>query len=251
PRGPLGMPGLEVTALCVPAREVGGDYYDFFPLGDRRVAVLVADVSGKGTSAALYMAELKGLLLSLAQRYESPRDLLIEVNRILSDNLDSRSFITMTYAIIDLAAGLMTYCRAGHTPMIYLPARGPLRGLAQTLQPGGLVVGLRIDGIHQKFCALLEEDTINLERGDVFVLYTDGVTEAMDADGELFGDNRLRRIVEEHGHLRSAELRERILREVESFVGEADQHDDLTLILIKVADVGVPVGPAATEAVLS
>ncbi len=251
PRGPLAMAGLEVTALCVPAREVGGDYYDFFPLGDRRVAILVADVSGKGTSAALYMAELKGLLLSLAQRYQSPRDLLIEVNRILSDNLDSRSFITMTYAVIDLAAGVMTYCRAGHTPMIYLPARGPRRGLAQSLLPGGLVLGLRIDGIHEKFTALLEEETISLERGDVFVLYTDGVTEAMDGDGELFGDSRLRAIVEEHGHLRSAELRERILREVEAFVGEADQHDDLTLILIKVVEVGVPVGRGASEAVVS
>jgi sigma-B regulation protein RsbU (phosphoserine phosphatase) len=153
--------------------------------------------------------------------------------------------------VIDLTAASMTYCRAGHTPMIYLPARGPLRGLAQVLQPGGLVVGLRIDGIHEKFCELLEEETVNLERGDVFVLYTDGVTEAMDRDGELFGEGRLRRIVEEHGHLRSAELRERILREVEAFVGEADQHDDLTLILIKVADVGAPVSEMATEAVLS
>jgi sigma-B regulation protein RsbU (phosphoserine phosphatase) len=239
PRGPLALPGLEVTALCVPAREVGGDYYDFFPLGDGRVAVLVADVSGKGTSAALYMAELKGLLLSLAQRFSSPRELLIEVNRILSDNLDSRSFITMTYAVFDMNAGTMTYCRAGHTPLIYLPAIGPRRGLAQTLQPGGLVVGLRIDGIHEKFSALLEEERVAIQRGDVFVLYTDGVTEAMDREQELFGESRLRRIVEEHGHLRSAELRERILREVESFVGDANQHDDLTLILIKVADVGV------------
>jgi HAMP domain-containing protein len=84
PRAAVSIPGLEVTALCIPAREVGGDYYDYFPLGDGRVAILVADVSGKGTSAALYMAELKGLLLSLAQRYDSPRELLIEVNRILS-----------------------------------------------------------------------------------------------------------------------------------------------------------------------
>ena len=251
PRGPLAMAGLEVTALCVPAREVGGDYYDFFSLGDRRVAVLVADVSGKGTSAALYMAELKGLLLSLAQRYQSPRDLLIEVNRILSDNLDSRSFITMTYGVLDLAAGMMTYCRAGHTPMIYLPARGPRRGLAQSLQPGGLVLGLRIDGIHEKFAALLEEESINLERGDVFVLYTDGVTEAMDGGGELFGESRLRAIVEEHGHLHSAELRERILREVEAFVGEADQHDDLTLILMKVTEIGMSIARGAAEAVVS
>ncbi|MBI2220033.1 MAG: SpoIIE family protein phosphatase [Acidobacteria bacterium] len=251
PRGPLSMPGLEVTALCVPAREVGGDYYDFFPLGEGRVAILVADVSGKGTSAALYMAELKGLLLSLAQRHQSPRELLIEVNRILSDNLDSRSFITMTYAVFDLNTATMTYCRAGHTPMIYLPARGPRRGLAQALLPGGLVVGLRIDGIGEKFTALLEEEHVPLDRGDVFVLYTDGVTEAMDGDQELFGEARLRRIVEEHGHLRSAELRERILREVESFVGEADQHDDLTLILVKVVDVGTPASMPEREVAVS
>src|SRR5436190_13511961 len=122
PQGPLVMPGLSVTALCVPAREVGGDYYDFLPLGDQRVGILIADVSGKGTSAALYMAELKGLMLSLSQIHQSPRELLIEVNRIISENLDSRSFITMTYAVIDLGAGMMTFARAGHTPMIYLPA---------------------------------------------------------------------------------------------------------------------------------
>jgi sigma-B regulation protein RsbU (phosphoserine phosphatase) len=238
PRGVLSVPGLEVTALCVPAREVGGDYYDFFPLGDRRVAVLVADVSGKGTSAALYMAELKGLLLSLSQRHQSPKDLLIEVNRILSDNLDTRSFITMTYGVIDLREGTMTYARAGHTPLIYLPAHGAGRGTAQVLQPNGLVLGLRIDGIHERFVQLLEEDTIEIGTGDLFVLYTDGVTEAMNADAELFGEARLSRIVEEHGHLRSAELRERILREVESFVGPADQHDDLTLILVKVSGAG-------------
>jgi sigma-B regulation protein RsbU (phosphoserine phosphatase) len=238
PRGALSVPGLEVTALCVPAREVGGDYYDFFALGDRRVAVLVADVSGKGTSAALYMAELKGLLLSLSQRHQSPKELLIEVNRILSDNLDSRSFITMTYGVIDLRAGTMSYARAGHTPMIYVPANGPGRGTAHVLQPNGLVLGLRIDGIQERFVQLLEEETIEIGRGDLFVLYTDGITEAMNPDAEMFGEVRLSRIVEEHGHLRSTELRERILREVESFVGTADQHDDLTLILVKVTEAG-------------
>ena len=113
PRGPLDVPGLTITALCVPAREVGGDYYDLFPLAGDRLGVLIADVSGKGTSAALYMAELKGLMLSMSQIYHSPRQLLIEVNRIISANLDSRSFITMTYAVLDLAAATMTYARAG------------------------------------------------------------------------------------------------------------------------------------------
>ena len=232
PRGPLDFPGLSITALCVPAREVGGDYYDFFPLGPRRLGVLIADVSGKGTSAALYMAELKGLVLSLSQIYQSPRQLLIEVNRIISDNLDTRSFITMTYAVIDLDACTMTFARAGHTPVVFLKD-GDGRG-AQSLIPNGIVVGLRIPGAHEKFVELLEEQRIDLGRGDVIALYTDGITEAMDVRSDLFGDARLSRLVAEHGHLDAADLRERILREIEAFVGNADQHDDMTMILMKV-----------------
>ena len=237
PRGQLDMSGLSVTALCVPAREVGGDYYDFFPLGPGRLGVLIADVAGKGTSAALYMAELKGLIMALSQTYQSPRQLLIEANRILSDNLDSRSFITMTYAVIDLVNGVMTYARAGHCPLIYLPGPSAAIQGAQVLVPSGMVLGLRIDGAVEKFNALLEEKQIPLHTGDVLVFYTDGITEAMNTDSDLFGDSRLSRIVEEHGHLDSGELRERILREIESFVGTADQHDDMTMILIKVTQI--------------
>ena len=237
PRGQLDMPGLGVTALCVPAREVGGDYYDFFPLGPGRLGVLIADVAGKGTSAALYMAELKGLVMALSQTYQSPRQLLIEANKILSENLDSRSFITMTYAVIDLVNAVMTYARAGHTPLIFLPGPSAAAKGAQVLVPSGMVLGLRIDGAVEKFNDLLEEKQIPLHTGDVMVFYTDGITEAMNAESDLFGDSRLSRIVEEHGHLDSSELRERILREIEAFVGDTDQHDDMTMILIKVTQV--------------
>jgi phosphoserine phosphatase RsbU/P len=241
PRGPLDFPGISMTALCVPAREVGGDYYDFFHVGDRQLGVLIADVSGKGTSAALYMAELKGLMLSLSQIYKSPRQLLMEVNRILSDNLDTRSFITMTYGVLDLSRGLMTFARAGHTPMVYLQGEGREgpeagEGAVRVLAPSGIVVGLRIPGATEKFAELLEEDRIELHKGDVLVLYTDGITEAMDVSSDLFGDARLGRLIGEHGHLDTADLRERILREIESFVGGADQHDDMTMILIKIEE---------------
>jgi phosphoserine phosphatase RsbU/P len=238
PRGPLEFAGIEVTALCVPAREVGGDYYDFFPLGERRLGVLIADVSGKGTSAALYMAELKGLVLSLSQIYQSPRQLLLEVNRIISENLDTRSFITMTYAVLDLMAGTATFARAGHTPLLYLRGDGS-EGGTQVLVPNGLVVGLRIPGATEKFAELLEEHQIDLHKSDVIVLYTDGITEAMNRESDLFGDARLGRLIAEHGHLDAGDLRERILREIESFVGAADQHDDMTMILIKVEQIGV------------
>ena len=234
PTGPLDVPGLAITALCVPAREVGGDYYDFFRLAGGRLGVLIADVSGKGTSAALYMAELKGLVLALSQRYDSPRELLIEVNRIISEHLDSRSFITMTYAVIDVDRGVMTFCRAGHTPLIFLSSTQASTPLAQVLTPNGMVLGLRIDGASEKFSELLEEQCVDLSAGDVVVLYTDGITEAMNLESDLFGELRLSRLVEEHGHLESGELRERILREIEAFVGTADQHDDMTMILLKV-----------------
>src|SRR5258706_1415073 len=181
PQGPLVMPGLSVNALCVPAREVGGDYYDFFPLDDDRVGMLVADVSGKGTSAALYMAELKGLMLSLSQIHSSPRELLISANRIISAHLDARSFITMTYAIVDRRRGVMTYARAGHTPLIHVPGPGASSRSARILAPDGLVMGLKIDDAGPMFERLLEEETISLREGDVFVLFTDGISEAMNS----------------------------------------------------------------------
>jgi serine phosphatase RsbU (regulator of sigma subunit) len=236
PQGPLVMPGLSLTALCVPAREVGGDYYDFFPMADNRLGVLIADVSGKGTSAALYMAELKGLVLSLSQIHTSPRDLLIAANRIIANNLDARSFITMTYAVIDLDAARMTYARAGHTPMMYLPGPGCGEARAvQVLAPDGLVLGLKLDN-GEMFEHLLVEESIPMHAGDLYVLFTDGITEAMDAADDCFGEPRLAQIVATHAALPSDQLRERILREIEAFVGDAPQHDDMTMILLKVDD---------------
>src|SRR6185436_2768882 len=121
PQGNLSVPGMSISALCDPALEVGGDYYDLLPLGDGRLGLLIADVAGKGTSAALYMAELKGLMLSLSRIHTSPRKLLIEADRIIAHHLDSRSFITMIYAVVDVKKRELTCARAGHTPFIRIP----------------------------------------------------------------------------------------------------------------------------------
>jgi serine phosphatase RsbU (regulator of sigma subunit) len=235
PHGPLRMPGVSVTAVCVPAREVGGDYYDFFPLDDNRVGILIADVSGKGTSAALYMAELKGLMLSLSRIHTSPRDLLIVANRIIAEHLDARSFITMTYAVLDLGKRVITYARAGHTPLMYLPANGAINSL-RILAPDGLVLGLKIDD-GEMFEQLLCEETMTVSEGDLLVLFTDGITEAMDAGDDCFGDARLGALIEEHSHLPPEELRERILRDIAAFVGTAPQHDDMTMLLLRIGAV--------------
>jgi len=236
PQGPLSVPGMSITALCLPAREVGGDYYDVLHLANDRIGILIADVSGKGTSAALYMAELKGLMLSLSKIHTSPRDLLIQANRLITEHLDSRSFITMTYAVIDLAAGTMTYARAGHTPLIYVP--GPDNGPrnVQILAPDGLVLGLQIDFAAERFEALLQQETIPLRPGDVYLFFTDGITEAMNTEDDYFGDARLGELIEEHADLPAEELRERLLREITAFVGTAPQHDDMTMILLKIEE---------------
>lgn len=229
PERPPAFDGLSIADLCVPAREVGGDYYDFFQLGPRQLGVLVADVSGKGTSAALYMAELKGLMLALSHQERSPKQLLTRVNHLLADHLDNRSFITMTYGVIDLDAGTLTHARGGHTPLIVAS-----RGQAEVIVPNGMVLGLRLPGAADRFEALLEEHTLRLSRGDVIVFYTDGVTEAMNRDGDLFGDAALGRVVSSHGHLDAAGIRERVLRDVRAFVGDAEPHDDMTMVIVKV-----------------
>jgi phosphoserine phosphatase RsbU/P len=227
---------VSLTAVCQPAREVGGDYYDFLPLEGNRLGLLIADVAGKGTSAALYMAELKGLMLSLTQIHRSPRDLLVAANRIISAHLDSRSFITMSYAVLDVDARTLTWARAGHTPLIHLPGGRAAERTAHILVPDGMVLGLRIDD-GERFAAALEEVTIPLAGGDLFMFFTDGLSEQMNPAEDLFGEPRLGAIVEQHGSLPCDELRERILREVHAFADGAPQHDDMTFILLRVEDV--------------
>ena len=239
PQGRLKLAGLALDAHCEPAREVGGDYYDYLPIDDHRVGLLIADVAGKGTSAALYMAELKGLMLSLSQLHTSPRRLLIDANRIISKHLDTRSFITITYAVVDMQARTLTYARAGHTPLIYVPGPQSSSRAAQILAPDGLVLGLQIDD-GQRFNELLQEATVSLGAGDLFLFYTDGLTEAMDEEGNCFGDARLSALLREHADLPFDQLRERILREIAVFSGSVDQQDDMTMLLLKVEASSVP-----------
>jgi sigma-B regulation protein RsbU (phosphoserine phosphatase) len=232
PVNPPAIPGLDIAALCEPAREVGGDYYDFFVVGPRQVGVLIADVSGKGTSAALYMAELKGLMLALSYTERSPRRLLIDVNRRLADHLDNRSFITMTYVVVDLDAGTLTSARAGHTPLIVASA-----DRTDVVTSDGMVLGLRLPGASERFEQLLAEDQRPIHPGDAIVLYTDGVTEAMDGEGELFGDAALTRSVTSHQALDATGLRDHLVDGVKAFVGDAEPHDDMTMVVLKIQAV--------------
>jgi serine phosphatase RsbU (regulator of sigma subunit) len=166
---------------------------------------------------------------------------MMTLNRIIAKNLDARSFITMTYAVLDLSARTMTYARAGHTPLMRVACGNGQDGhrhQTQVLTPDGLVLGLKLDD-GEMFDRLLVEQTIPLHAGDLYVLFTDGISEAMNAADDCFGEARLALILEEHADLPTEELRERILRDVEAFAAGAPQHDDMTMILLKVDTVAV------------
>jgi len=220
--------GLKIAAVCLPANEMGGDYYDLLPLANHRLGVLIADVSGKGTSAALYMAELKGLILSLSRNHDSPKALLTELNEILAPNLDRRSFVTMTYAIIDSKKRTLRVARAGHNPLIHFDGRTDQTRL---LSPPGLALGFDAG---DTFKAVIQELEIPLVHGDTFLFFTDGISEAMNGASELFGEGRLAAILKEANALSSDDLKERILHEVRVFAAGESPHDDMTMVIVKV-----------------
>jgi serine phosphatase RsbU (regulator of sigma subunit) len=220
--------GLKIAAVCLPANEMGGDYYDLLPLANHRLGVLIADVSGKGTSAALYMAELKGLILSLSRNHDSPKDLLIELNEILAPNLDRRSFVTMTYAVVDSLKRTLRVARAGHNPLIHFDGR---TGQTRLLSPPGLALGFDSG---ERFKTIIQEVELPLVHGDTFLFFTDGISEAMNGSSELFGESRLADILKHASELSSDDLKERILHEVRVFAAGESPHDDMTLVIVKV-----------------
>ncbi|MGE0363600.1 MAG: PP2C family protein-serine/threonine phosphatase [Vicinamibacterales bacterium] len=246
PQGPLTVPGIGVSAYCEPAREVGGDYYDVFPVGDHQYGFLIADVSGKGVGAGLYMAQLKGLVLSLARQHLSPRELLIAVNRVIADHLDGRSFITMSYLVVDLQRQVMTYARAGHCPLLLVPARrGQVLPPVRTLAPDGLVVGLKLDD-GSLFDSLLEEVTVPFVAGDLVVLFTDGISEMMNHEHDCFGEGRLGELAGVYRDLPLERLAATLVHEVRSFGAGAGQHDDMTMLLLRAEGIDRPAAAAVT-----
>jgi sigma-B regulation protein RsbU (phosphoserine phosphatase) len=234
PQGQLKVTGLALTAFCEPAREVAGDYYDFLPITDSMLGLLIADVAGKGLAAGLYMAQLKVIVQSLSRLHHEPREFLCAVNKVVSANLDGKSFITMSYGVIDVERREMTFARAGHCPLIHVPANQPA-GMrkARLYVPDGLVVGLHIDD-GTMFESLLQEQTIALAPGDLVVWFTDGISETMNEAFDCFGEERLAQVVEQYAHLPFDQLRSYILAELRAFAGGADQHDDMTMILMKI-----------------
>ena len=225
--------GLDIDGVCAPAHEVGGDYFDFFPLGPRHLGVAIADVSGKGTSASFYMAEIKGMMMSLAPIYPSPRRLLAELNRHLYRSLERRVFATMVYGVVEIAERRFTFARAGHTPALVWQASGK----HEILTPPGLSLGLEPGEL---FDEVLRDMTVPFAPGDTLVLYTDGITEAMNGEGEPFGMDRLLAASRPAPLEPAATVRARVLAEVASFAGKEPQSDDLTMVVLRATTAAAP-----------
>ena len=232
PEGSVAVPGFLVAAVCRPAAEVGGDYYDLIPLGPNRLGVVIADVSGTGTRAAFIMAELKGLMLALSRIHDSPRQVLIEANRVLYGALDSRTFITITYAVFDSAASRVTFARAGHSPLLHLTRDGSRWPRSEALAPPGL--GLAMDP-GPVFDTILEERSDPLRPEETWLFFTDGVSEAMNAESDMFGEERLMQLLEDNAALPPAALQRTVEEAVQEFTGAETHTDDLTMVLVRVA----------------
>lgn len=228
PRTRPHMDGLDIAGKCVPAREVGGDYFDFLPMGSRKLGMVIGDVSGKGISAAFYMTLTKGFFKSLARQNRSPRRLLIDLNELFYENAERSFFISMIYAVFDLEKRILTFARAGHNPMLLLRSN---HEAAEEWRPPGIALGLEPGKL---FAETIEQQTLTFQRGDVFVFYTDGISEAQNASQEEFGEERLMELVETSGREKSEDLLEAIHRGVQRFISEAPQHDDMTAVVIRI-----------------
>jgi len=220
--------GLDIDGICQPAAEVGGDYFDYFKIADQKIGVVIADVTGKGTSAAFYMAVVKGIMLSLASIFESPRELMIELNRRLYGIMDRKVFITMIYAIIDLNENQLVFARAGHNSLLYRDAEFKK---VHTLTPEGIGLGLESGSV---FDDKIEEIKLSLSQGDLFVLYTDGISEAMNRNFDEFSEQKLIALINSSNNSSASQIRNQIIHELKEFVKDAPQHDDITLVTIRI-----------------
>ncbi len=220
------VPGLDYCGHCRPAREVGGDYYDFLELPGGRLGIAIGDVSGKGVGAALMMASLEASLRALASVVQDTADLMERVNGLVRQASSANRYATLFYAEYDPATRLLTYVNAGHNPPVVVRnGDGPCQVLR--LETGGSVVGL--------FPQRYQRGVITHEPGDLVVLFTDGVSESMNVRDEEWGEERLIELAVTCREFPAREAMRRILGAAQAFAAGASQHDDMTLVVLRVA----------------
>ncbi len=213
------LPGFEVAGAWQPASTVSGDYYDVLRLGDHRLGICIADVVGKGVSAALLMANVQAAVRAFASDSESPAQVCAKVNILLHENIATGKFVTFLYGILDGETHTFQYCNAGHLYPILVSG-----GSVRMLEQGGAVLGVFPEWIY-------EDSSVELRTGDRLLLFTDGITEASDADGREFEETSIATFAKANSTLSAKELNSRLLAKVTAFCG-AHFRDDATLLVI-------------------
>nr|AAU83653.1 conserved hypothetical protein [uncultured archaeon GZfos32E7] len=217
------LPGFELAAQNIPAKEVGGDFYDFIPISEGKIGLTIADVSGKGVPAALFMALSRTIVRAKATGSSGVREVIRDANSLITADAKSGMFVTLFYAVLDLSERTLTYVRAGHNPPVIFKAK--TRTLMR-LDAKGIALGAIAD-------IELEERKIILDGGDTVVFYTDGVTEAINKSMEQFGEERLITTIKVNHELSANDMIEKIKGEVLAFCGDEPQFDDITLMALK------------------
>lgn len=225
PRSLPTFDSIVVSAACIPAYEVGGDYYDFFPLDDKRLGVLIGDVSGKGISAAFYITLAKGVIVSQVRGSGSPSDVLHRVNALLYGVMERGKFVSMIYGIYNTETREFSFSNAGHNPLVVRRTSGEMN----TISAKGMAIGLDKG---ERFERAVTTSSVTLEKGDCILLYTDGVTEAMNTANAEYGEERMMQAVEA-APLNAADIVSAALADVRKFAGKAHQHDDITLVALQ------------------
>ena len=218
---------FEIHAFTEAAAEVGGDYYDTFRLDDHKFAVVIGDVSGKGTSAAFHMSQMKGIFQSLAQLNLSPKEFLSNANTALSKCLERTSFITLSYFIIDTEKRAIEFARAGHCPTLYYNQE---KKKSEYFQNDGLGLGILRNELFVKH---IHVNQLEFAKGDILFLYTDGISEAKNELGEEFGYQRMQDILEANAHHNPVAIQKIFIQKLYEFCGHKDLDDDYTVLVIK------------------
>jgi len=222
------LPGFDFEVYYQPAGEVGGDFYDFLPMSDGRIGLLVADASGKGLAGALLMVEARAMIRALASLTASPREILTSVNRVLLRDLEKGRFVTAFFALLDPATRKLTMSNAGHTPLLLC------RELGKTIvqvQGKGPVLGVVADGT---FGEMLGEESVDLYPGDRIVMFSDGVSELMNPVNEEFGMERLETWLRVNAHLWSEDAMRTLTDLLEVHRAGQQQSDDITILTCRV-----------------
>lgn len=214
--------GYDIAGRTIPAKTVGGDYFDFIPLTEGKLAIAVADVSGKGLPASLLMANLQATLRSQIILNPPTHECIERANKLLFHSTSTEKFATLFYAVLDSQQHVLDFCNAGHPPPVLVYDHTPPRWL----DVGGIILGIMED-------ATYVHDVVEMKPGSILLVCSDGVTEAVNARGELFSEERLVALIHNHHALNASDLIDEIISDMTEFTGNSQFIDDLTLVVMK------------------